>query len=156
MPRYTVRYRLAALYVALFLASGAVLLVVTNVLVRRATSDVVYIEFARQSPSAATGTLRHHPVPASVRNLLSTPRVEPTATPVSSTSSWSRSAVGFVLMAAVAVGLGWFVAGRVLRRLHTITQAARDISAHDLHRRLALAGPRDELIGVWVTPWTAC
>ena len=43
MPRYTVRYRLTALYVALFLASGAVLLVVTNVLVRRATSDVVYM-----------------------------------------------------------------------------------------------------------------
>ena len=144
MPRYTVRYRLTALYVALFLASGAVLLVVTNVLVRRATSDVVYMNSLASLLPGATGTLRHHPVPASVRNLLSTQVGQQRAGELD--QLLVQSAVGFVLMAAVAVGLGWFVAGRVLRRLHIITQAARDISAHDLHRRLALAGPRDELI----------
>jgi signal transduction histidine kinase len=36
------------------------------------------------------------------------------------------------------------IAGRVLRPLRTITAAARDISATDLHKRLALAGPDDE------------
>src|SRR6266702_3128462 len=37
------------------------------------------------------------------------------------------------------------VAGRVLRKLRTITAAARSISASNLHARLALAGPDDEL-----------
>ena len=36
------------------------------------------------------------------------------------------------------------IAGRVLRPLRTITTAARDISATNLHRRLALDGPDDE------------
>jgi signal transduction histidine kinase len=37
------------------------------------------------------------------------------------------------------------VAGRVLRPLRTITATARDISAANLHERLALDGPDDEL-----------
>ena len=41
--------------------------------------------------------------------------------------------------------LGWLIAGRALRPLRTITNAAREISASNLHRRLALDGPDDEL-----------
>src|SRR5207237_3539880 len=42
-------------------------------------------------------------------------------------------------------GLGWVIAGRALRPLRTITETARDISASNLHRRLNLEGPDDEL-----------
>jgi signal transduction histidine kinase len=45
----------------------------------------------------------------------------------------------------VAVLLGWLIAGPVLRQLRIITSAARNISATNLNRRLALAGPDDEL-----------
>jgi two-component system, OmpR family, sensor kinase len=48
-------------------------------------------------------------------------------------------------MAAASMGLGWLVAGRVLRPLRTITTTARRISASNLHQRLPLAGPDDEL-----------
>ena len=48
-------------------------------------------------------------------------------------------------MAILSIALGWIVAGRALRPLRTITAAARDISATNLHRRLALDGPHDEL-----------
>ena len=54
------------------------------------------------------------------------------------------SVIALAIMAAVSMGLGWLIAGRVLRPLRTITTAARDISATDLHRRLALDGPDDE------------
>src|ERR1019366_5479163 len=37
------------------------------------------------------------------------------------------------------------IAGRVLRPLRTITTTAREISASNLHERLALKGPNDEL-----------
>jgi signal transduction histidine kinase len=48
-------------------------------------------------------------------------------------------------MTMVAVGLGWVMSGRVLRPLRTITWAARNVSASNLHERLALGGPDDEL-----------
>jgi len=47
-----------------------------------------------------------------------------------------------VVLAAV---LGWIVAGRALRPLHTITAAARAASEDNLSARVALRGPRDEL-----------
>ena len=49
-----------------------------------------------------------------------------------------------VIMAALALGIGWLIAGRVLRPLRTITATARDISARNLSRRLAVDGPDDE------------
>ncbi|GGO82880.1 sensor histidine kinase [Nonomuraea cavernae] len=55
------------------------------------------------------------------------------------------SAVALVLLIPVALALGWFVAGRFLRPLRAITATAQIISAGDLHRRLDLGEPRDEL-----------
>jgi signal transduction histidine kinase len=48
-------------------------------------------------------------------------------------------------MALVSGVLGWVVAGRVLAPLRTITATAERISDTNLHERLAMAGPRDEL-----------
>jgi signal transduction histidine kinase len=48
-------------------------------------------------------------------------------------------------VSVAAVGAGWLLAGRVLRPLSTITTAARRISASNLHERLGLHGPDDEL-----------
>jgi signal transduction histidine kinase len=55
------------------------------------------------------------------------------------------SAVALVILMPVALALGWFVAGRFLRPLRAITATAKVISAGDLHRRLDLGGPADEL-----------
>jgi signal transduction histidine kinase len=51
-------------------------------------------------------------------------------------------------MAGASVAVGWIVAGRALRPLRVITTATRQISEDDLHRRLAMPGPRDELTGL--------
>jgi signal transduction histidine kinase len=48
-------------------------------------------------------------------------------------------------MAVLSVGLGRFVAGRVLSPLRTMTAATRRITADSLHERLAVPGPRDEV-----------
>jgi signal transduction histidine kinase len=53
--------------------------------------------------------------------------------------------IALAIMAVISMWLGWFVAGRALRPLQTITRAARAISATNLHRRLSLKGPDDEL-----------
>jgi len=56
-----------------------------------------------------------------------------------------ESAIALAIMAIISGLLGWYIAGRVLRPLRTITAAAQQISEANLHRRLDLPGPRDEL-----------
>jgi len=56
---------------------------------------------------------------------------------------WSVFALA--IMAVASIALGWLLAGRVLRPLQVITTAARELSASNLHERLALDGPNDEL-----------
>ena len=48
-------------------------------------------------------------------------------------------------MAVVSIGLGWLVAGRVLRPLSAITATARRLEGSTLHERINLQGPQDEL-----------
>ncbi|MEU6797489.1 HAMP domain-containing sensor histidine kinase [Nonomuraea wenchangensis] len=55
------------------------------------------------------------------------------------------SAVALVLLVPVALALGWYVAGRFLQPLRAITATAEVISAGNLHRRLDLGEPADEL-----------
>jgi signal transduction histidine kinase len=55
------------------------------------------------------------------------------------------SLIALLVMAAVSVLLGNAVAGRVLRPLRTITATTRRITAENLHERLAVPGPADEV-----------
>jgi signal transduction histidine kinase len=56
-----------------------------------------------------------------------------------------ESAIALGFMAIVSGLLGWLVAGRVLRPLRAITATTQQISETNLHSRLDLPGPRDEL-----------
>ena len=49
------------------------------------------------------------------------------------------------LMAVLSVGFGWAIAGRALGGLHRMTATARRLSEQNLHERIALDGPDDEL-----------
>ncbi|WP_433245377.1 sensor histidine kinase [Actinomadura nitritigenes] len=64
---------------------------------------------------------------------------------ISLTQLLTGSAIALIILVPVALALGWFVAGRFLHPLRTITATARIISAGDLHRRLDLGEPTDEL-----------
>ena len=57
----------------------------------------------------------------------------------------AMSGIALAVMTVISVGLGWLVAGRMLRPLRMITATARRISARNLHERLAMTGPDDEL-----------
>ena len=67
----------------------------------------------------------------------------------------TQSGIALALMAVVSIGLGWLVAGRVLRPLSAITATARRLEGSTLHERINLQGPQDELKG-WPTPSTRC
>ncbi|WP_331772643.1 ATP-binding protein (plasmid) [Embleya sp. NBC_00888] len=55
------------------------------------------------------------------------------------------SGIGLVVLALLAGLIGWWLSGRALRPIASMTDAARRISDHNLHERLDLTGPDDEL-----------
>ncbi|WP_240361057.1 sensor histidine kinase [Streptomyces clavuligerus] len=58
----------------------------------------------------------------------------------------TMSALALLVMVVVSVVLGWWMAGRVLRPVaHHHTATARRLSSVNLHERIALDGPDDEL-----------
>jgi signal transduction histidine kinase len=143
LPRRTIRLRLALLYGGVFFISGAILLALIFGAVastHRGVTQVVPAPFIGSSSHAAPPQLpphfRHVKVSVSV--------VDSDQRNADLQVLAVVSVIALVLMAAVSMGLGWLIAGRVLRPLRTITTAARDISATNLHRRLALDGPDDE------------
>jgi signal transduction histidine kinase len=164
LPARTIRLRLTLLYGGLFLASGAALLAITYVLVRHATDGVLVgtrgnTTFAispTKSHRAPTGRPKVHSVGKGGSPTKLTPQqaaaqlrrdraLAQSQHDAEMNQLLEQSGVALAIMAALSILLGWLVAGRVLRPLRTITDAAREISASDLHRRLALAGPDDEL-----------
>jgi signal transduction histidine kinase len=55
------------------------------------------------------------------------------------------SIVGLIGLTVASAGLGWMMAGRVLRPVHEITEAARRASERHLGERINMGGPEDEL-----------
>lgn len=56
-----------------------------------------------------------------------------------------QSAIALALLAVFSLVIGWVMAGRVLRPVREITDAARRLSELNLHERIAMQGPDDEL-----------
>jgi signal transduction histidine kinase len=157
LPGRTVRFRLTVLYGLFFLLSGALLLAITNVLMRHATGsyalvqgpeNVIFFDGAGSQPPPRSA------VPPSGRSL-SAQQLQAQARYLAALTTQQRagefhqllvqSVIALAIMAAVSVLLGWLVAGRVLRPLRTITATARAISATSLDQRIGLDGPGDEL-----------
>jgi signal transduction histidine kinase len=158
LPRRTIRLRLALLYGGLFFISGAVLLTITYTVVARSHgvySQAIPIQFGHSSSSAKSSGPPPLGLPGPgeqvVRRTLHGHSGEVSVRVFDSGQHGADlhvlavvSLIALAVMAAASMGLGWLVAGRMLRPLSTITSAAREISATDLHRRLALTGPDDE------------
>jgi signal transduction histidine kinase len=123
--RPTVRWRLTLLYSLLFLICGATLLAITYWL---------FANFAISPPKEP-----RNPTMVQLQTAMSTVR----------SKGLHRlqlySGIALAIMTIVSVALGWLVAGRVLAPLRTITATADRISDTNLHERLAMSGPRDEL-----------
>jgi signal transduction histidine kinase len=55
------------------------------------------------------------------------------------------SGVVLLVFAVAAAGVAWWLARRSLKRIGEVTAMAQEVSTTDLHRRLELPGPRDEI-----------
>jgi signal transduction histidine kinase len=147
LPRPTARLRLTLLYGGLFILAGAALLGFTYWLVDRATGTKVFpvqleLPVIHSGFIAPSCRLRDSGCAAAmVRSIRAAARYENW---VDLHALLAQSAIALAVMAILAFGLGWIVAGRVLRPLREITNTAEAISAASLDERLALDGPDDE------------
>ena len=152
------RLQLTLLYGGLFLLAGAALLAVNYALVRSRFTLPFHVEVSAPGtqppvgagPGQGAGLLLFTRVgdgdviaSAPSPGALQAVRDKLQAAALSQLLTQSGIALG--LMALVSVGLGWLVAGRVLRPLQAITATARRLEGSNLHERINLQGPEDEL-----------
>ena len=145
----TFRVRLTLLFAALFLAVGAGLLGITYGLVASLPVKVPPFTKAQAKLAFACKLGKVGPLPiGECSQALSAVGAHEAAIAQRNQTlghllAYSLAALG--LMTAVSGGVGWVMAGRVLRPVSSITAAARRASDQHLGERLALTGPRDEL-----------
>ena len=145
----TLRARLTALYGSLFLLCGTALLALTYVLVRHQYTGSFFVTSGKAGIVAIARGSQRVTVPAVPFGIGPDPATIAAAARAQSAAALHQllmdCAIALGVMAVLSIWLGWVIAGRTLRPLRTITNAARDVSASSLHRRLALDGPDDEL-----------
>jgi signal transduction histidine kinase len=144
-PRGTARRRLTVLYGGLFLLSGFLLLAITGTLAVHSSARAVGTQAVGQGQQSQQQT-RIQELQNQVQQLqlqLSTQVSQQHAD--AEHTLLIDSAIGLGVMGVLSVLLGLLAAGRVLRPLREMTDTTRRISADNLHERLAMPGPRDEL-----------
>ncbi|HEY2959112.1 MAG TPA: ATP-binding protein [Actinomycetota bacterium] len=161
-PRWTARLRLTLWYGGLFVLAGLVLVATSYLLVRqrllpqggagKATTLQSPTGTVVCSPAGACQTLpvgAGTPAPAPNRSMVVTGeqlRALKSSFLSDALRTFLQTMLGVLaLTALLSLGLGWVVAGRVLRPLQRITATAKRLSERTLHQRIALDGPDDEL-----------
>ncbi|MFI6324094.1 ATP-binding protein [Nonomuraea sp. NPDC050556] len=142
MSRLTVRARLTALYGGMLVVSSLCLIALCLVLLGTLT-PIFGAKIAIQTEEAPPPELyvRDGSFPEGFKG------------EVKEIGFWENPAVQLVglsalalaLFAAITVSLAWWMAGKALRPVHAITATARRLSAENLHERIALQSPPDEL-----------
>jgi signal transduction histidine kinase len=150
MKNWTIRTRLTVIYGGLFLLAGAALLALTYVLVQHSldarvngagsTQSVGVPRTAGQSAPTTTGDQPASTVASQVEHQFREQFRDETLKSLLTQGGIALAGVG-----VVAVGFGWLTADRVLRPVHRITETARRVADRNLHERIALTGPPDEI-----------
>ena len=146
----TVRLRLTLLYGALFLLAGAILIAITYFLYRdRLDADPL------RGRREITIAFEDRPIGGrrladflsrdgrTILGFIDDFHRAVLADALQEQLEQSIVALGFT--AAAALALGWIVAGRVLSPIRRITETARVSSESNLHHRVNLRGPNDEM-----------
>jgi len=141
-PRLSMRSRLTLLYGGMFLIAGGMLIA------------ILYIIFTSNFPGGhlAEGIF---PLPGSQPPPSGAPLTQAEIQALGQKLDQHRSAIisslvwesllALAVVAVAAVGFGWLMAGRALRAVRHITDTARRVAGSNLHERIALVGPQDEL-----------
>jgi signal transduction histidine kinase len=148
LRRRSARFRLTTLYCCVFFPSGVLLVFITYfliVLVQRPNPIEPSVDRSPRNGSITSGLAAHGA--STGNNLAGTVHIGLNGHEIALGSGQFLvgSCIILVAMIGTSVLLGWLVAGRVLRPLRVMTTTTRQISERNLHERLALDGPDDEL-----------
>ncbi|MFJ5677766.1 sensor histidine kinase [Streptomyces sp. NPDC093097] len=146
-PRPTIRMRLTLLYGGMFLMAGVILLAIICVLaadtLKQATPDFrvfgtnLKISNVNCPVLPTSGTIGE--INTAISNCVRDQRA------LALGQFFNRSLLALLGLAIVAFAFGYAMAGRVLSPLGRITRTAQRVAGSDLHRRIELGGPDDEL-----------
>ncbi|MGZ4196156.1 MAG: sensor histidine kinase [Solirubrobacteraceae bacterium] len=145
------RTRLAVFYALLFLLAGIVLLALTYALVASVLLPAPPPLPKQLTPREAALLPLCKPLPTARSLLAQCNRLIYGLGPGSAARGHTlaelrlASLIALGLLAVGSAGVGWLAAGRALRPVRSITEAARRASELRLGQRLALTGPDDEL-----------
>ncbi|GAA4468507.1 sensor histidine kinase [Phytohabitans houttuyneae] len=149
-PRLTLRVRLTLLYTGLSAACGAIVIVISYALVARIqNSDQSVIrmtnaaDFVAVCQGVAADALTQDKCRKAIRDSVVLGAQSQREATLGHLVQYSLLTLAAVILLAALVA--WIMAGRVLRPVHAITEAARTASERNLSARVALGGPRDEL-----------
>ena len=147
--RLTLRARLTLIYTGLFAVCGAILVAVSYTLVAQlgtsgGSSGSSFASIAAQCKSEQPSSPPNKPVIAGCVSYLEQ-RGAQLQRNLTLSHLLEYSLITLTVVIALAALLGWIFAGRALRPVHRVTEAARAASEHNLSARVALSGPRDEL-----------
>jgi signal transduction histidine kinase len=141
--RLTARLRLTLLYAALIALSGSAV-----------AALIIVLSFPKPVNQTPSGINVKNTGPAVSK------KVDPAADrqiedEVNAVKAQARAELrsNLITGAAISVGVltllsgvvGWWVAGRVLRPVHLVSDTARRLSEQNLHERIPESGPRDEM-----------
>ena len=135
----TVRVRLTALYSGLFLLTSTIMLTAVNLLLSNRLGHQG--EVINRLPDGAEPRPTAGPLPDLVSGGEELDRLSSAVLRY----QWTVTGIMIVALTIVSVAAGWWLAGRLLRPLHHITATAHRLSLSNLHERIGLTGPRDEL-----------
>jgi signal transduction histidine kinase len=149
------RSRLTLFYTSLFALGGAVLVVITYLLVAQSLNSTTATTIPPSLRPALQKCLRAASQHGGARSdvlskcsLVYANGVRAGAAAQRSTTLTHLLTYSLLVLAGVTVlatVAGWIIAGRILRPVHRLTAAARAASEQNLSERIALQGPRDEL-----------
>jgi signal transduction histidine kinase len=144
LRRRSVRFRMTALYSLLCFPLGVVVVAVTVVITLLRRAVVLQHEVITRCRGRSTaGGLA--PRAACKSHQAGVPTVTINQLSLGSREVLIGSCIILVAVMGAIVLAGWLAAGRFLRPLRVMTTSTREISERNLHERLALAGPDDEL-----------
>ncbi|MFH8384962.1 sensor histidine kinase [Kitasatospora sp. NPDC018058] len=143
--RPTIRMRLTLLYGGMFLMAGVVLLLVMYFFVQQALQEVgqPHLLLPGQGISVRTPDGLTITSQSALDQWLNDNKSIQAAAALN--TLLRKLLTVLICLAVIAFAAGYAMAGRVLRPLGRITRTARDVASSDLHRRIELDGPDDEL-----------
>lgn len=146
--RPTIRIRLTLLYGGMFLIAGMVLLTIIYLLAAQALRDVSSLPFrivdvrgqlTSTSCPGLGGTMQTEEFTRRLNECVDAQRA------AALDKLLQRSLLALMGLAVAAFAFGYVMAGRVLSPLGRITRTARQVAGSDLHKRIEMEGPDDEL-----------